>query len=201
MPRLSTITGFRLWLGLAAFGLACSSEPQFKGTALPANIPAADFTLTDQNGAPFTLSAQRGKVVLLFFGFTYCPDVCPLTLSTWRKVERKLGADADRVAFVYVTVDPERDTPARLKEHLAVFSPRFIGLTGTPEQLNAIYGDYGIYREKERISDEPGGYVINHSSYILLLDKQGRWRLNHTHDASPEDLVHDINLLLDEAAS
>jgi len=191
--------GRRAWafaLLLLLAGWACrSSDTEFRGSFLPGDLPSADFTLTDQNGQPWTLSQQRGKVVVMFFGFTYCPDICPLTLSTWKKVEEALGEDAQRVAFVYVTVDPERDTPERIKEHLAVFSPNFVGLTGRPQELQPVYASYGIYREKEPISE---GYLVNHTSTILLIDKQGRWRVNHAHDAAVEDLVHDIRLLLRE---
>ena len=120
----------------------CGAEP-FKGTELP-EMQFNDFTLTDQRGNSFTLSEQRGKVILMFFGFTFCPDVCPLTLSTWKRVLDLLTPEErEKTEFVYITVDPERDTPEKLGSHLKVFSEKFIGLTGTKEQLDEVYRNYG----------------------------------------------------------
>ncbi|MFQ5676178.1 MAG: SCO family protein [bacterium] len=176
---------------------ACQkTDTTFRGTELGDSIPTTDFTLIDQHNRPFTLSENKGNVVLLFFGFTYCPDVCPLTLSTWKKVGDLLGDDAQRVRFVYVTVDPERDTPERLKTHLAIFSPDFIGLTGPIENLKEVYAAYGVYREKNQISDSATGYLINHTARINIIDPQGNWRLTFSHDSAAEDIGHDIRLLL-----
>ena len=119
MLKLTSIT-------LLLFLAGCqSSDPSFRGTELGDSIPTTDFTLTDQYKQPFTLGDHKGKVVLLFFGFTYCPDVCPLTLSTWKKVQDALKDDVAQVEFVYITVDPERDTSEKIASHLAVFSPDF----------------------------------------------------------------------------
>jgi len=190
MLKLSSIT-------LLLFLAGCqSSEPAFRGTELGDSIPTTDFTLTDQYNQTFTLGEHQGKVVLLFFGFTYCPDVCPLTLSTWKKVQEAIAEDADKVEFVYITVDPERDTQEKIASHLAVFSPDFIGLTGEVEDLQEVYSSYGVYREKNQISDSAAGYLINHTSRINIIDTQGKWQLSFSHDASVEDLVHDIRLLL-----
>jgi protein SCO1/2 len=185
---------------LVLTGLAISackqSEPSFRGTVTAEDIPQPEFTLTDQHGQTFTLSDQRGKVVLLFFGFTYCPDVCPLTLSTWKHVEEMLKDDASNVRFVYITVDPERDTPEKLREHLAIFSPNFIGLTGTLEALQQAYSAFGIYREKVKISESAAGYIINHTSRMYLIDRGGRWQVSFSHDAAVEDIAHDLRELL-----
>ena len=126
---------------------ACGpSSPSFRGNALDSPVAAPDFALTDQHGQPFRLSEQRGNVVILFFGYASCPDVCPTTLGMWRRVQTELGDDAQRVRFVFVTVDPERDTQERLREHLTIFSPDFIGLTGTPADLEPVYQAYGVYQ-------------------------------------------------------
>lgn len=187
-----------LFLSLAFILSACqSSEPSFHGTELGDYVGNVDFTLTDQHAESFTLSDQKGKVVLMFFGFTYCPDVCPATLSRWRKVQEALGEDAEQVEFVYITVDPERDTPEKMREHLAIFSPDFIGLTGTSEELLKVYSAYGIYREKEQISDSAAGYLINHTARIYVVDPEGNSRLSFRNDAPVEDIVHDVRLLLD----
>jgi len=190
MQKLISITLFLFLAGCQ------SSDLSFRGTELGDSIPTTDFTLTDQYNQPFTLSDHKGKVVLLFFGFTYCPDVCPLTLSTWKKVQDAIEAEVDKVKFVYITVDPERDTPEKIASHLAVFSPDFIGLTGPVADLQEVYSSYGVYREKNQISDSAAGYLINHTSRINIIDTQGKWQLSFSHDASVEDLVHDIRLLL-----
>ncbi len=187
------------WIAvLFAFEGCQSSTPTFKGTEMPADIPDINFTLTDQTHQPFTLSEHRGEVVLIFFGFTYCPDVCPLTLSNWKRIEKALADDASRVRFVYISVDPERDTPEKMREHLAIFSPNFIGLTGALEELLPVYSAFGVYREKEQVSESAAGYIINHTARMFLLDRSGRWRLSFAQDSPNEDIVHDIHLLLKE---
>ena len=196
MQNKLTQSAAKLLLVVAVLAGCQSRDSSFKGTELPER-EFKDFTLTDQNGQRFTLGEQEGKVTLMFFGFTYCPDVCPLTLSTWKKVRESLTEDeAQKVEFVYITVDPERDTPEKLKAHLAVFHPDFIGLTGTQEELQPVYAGYGVYREKDQISDSATGYLVNHTASIYLLDRNGIWKLKHSNDARPEDIVHDIRLLL-----
>lgn len=182
---------------LLILGAACRSTDTFRGTEMP-ETPIADFALPDQNGRLFKLSEQRGKVVLFFFGYTFCPDVCPLTLSTWKRVHDALGADTAQVKFVYVTVDPQRDTPEKLKTHLAVFSPEFLGLTGSPEALKEVYAEFGVYIEKVNIAASAAGYLMNHSTRMFAVDQTGVLRLLIGHDAPVEDVVHDIRLLLKE---
>lgn len=195
MKHAKRILSIAFWF---VFAGCQPSDPTFKGTEMPADIPAINFTLTDQNWQPFTLSEQRGEVTLIFFGFTYCPDVCPLTLSNWKRIEEALGEDAARVRFVYITVDPERDTPDKMRQHLAIFSPNFIGLTGTLEELLPVYSAFGVYREKEQVSESAAGYIINHTARMFLLDRSGRWRLSFAQETPGEDVVHDIHLLLKE---
>lgn len=187
----------RTWLVLFIVLLvwSCQSTDTFRGTEMP-ETPITDFTLQDHNGQPFKLSEHRGKVLLFFFGYTFCPDVCPLTLSTWKRVYDALQADAPNVQFVYVTVDPERDTPEKLKTHLAVFSADFIGLTGSPEALKEVYADFGVYIEKVNIAASATGYLMNHSTRMFVVDQNGVLRLLIDHDARIEDVVHDIRLLL-----
>ncbi len=184
--------------GITVISSCRSPEPSFRGTELDDSVPTADFTLTDQYGQPFTLSNHKGEVILMFFGFTYCPDVCPSTLSKWKKVQDALEEESEKVKFVYITVDPERDTPGKLRQHLAIFSPDFIGLTGKPDELLKVYESYGIYREKVIISDSAAGYLINHTARIYVIDRNGRWRLGIPNDATVEDIVHDVKLLLQE---
>ena len=201
MRATTTTTATTTWLttlALAAFLLAgCGQRaPQLRGSVIEPPQPAADFVLTDQHGQTFRLSDQRGHVVNLFFGYTHCPDVCPTTLAMWRQVELKLGADAEKVRFVFISVDPERDTPERLQEHLALFSPRLIGLTGDPAQLEPIYAAYHVFHEKVPAPESALGYTVSHSSSVYVIDREGRWRMTYRFDAVADDVVHDLRELL-----
>jgi protein SCO1/2 len=182
---------------LLVLSLTACGGPSFRGSVLdePVNVP--DWTLTDENGDLFRLSDQRGNVVLLFFGYTSCPDVCPTTLATWRKIHEALGDDAQRVRFVFVTVDPERDTAERLGMHVHAFNPDFIGLTGTPEELEPVYRAFDVYHEKDTSSGSALGYLVNHTATTFVLDPQGQWRLRETYGTEAQDIVHDIQQLLE----
>lgn len=159
--------------------------------------PAADFTLTDQHGQPFRLSQQKGKFVLIFFGYTNCPDVCPITLSEFKRVKAMLGSQADRVEFVYVTVDPERDTVDRLAQYLPNFDPEFIGLTGDRATLERVWLDYGVVAEKQD-SGSAAGYLVDHSTRTYLIDADGNWRINFPYGMEPEKIAQDLRHLLKE---
>jgi protein SCO1/2 len=135
--------------------------------------------------------------VLLFFGYTSCPDVCPTTLATWRQVYESLGGDADRVRFVFVTVDPERDTTERLGMHVDAFQPDFVGLTGSQEDLEAVYEIFDVFYEKDTSSQSALGYLVSHTATTFVLDPEGRWRLRESYGTLVEDLVHDIQQLLE----
>jgi protein SCO1/2 len=176
---------------------ACGSgEPSFRGTALDPARDVQDFSLTDQNGQPFRLSEQKGQVVMLFFGYTFCPDVCPTTLGTWKAVHNELGGDAENVLFVFITVDPDRDTPERLKNHVELFNADFIGLTGTPEELAPAYRTFGVYYEKDAETESAAGYLVNHTASSFVVDRDGKWRLRHSFGTPAEDIAHDIKQLL-----
>jgi len=181
-----------LWLVLST---GCQPD-SFRGTEMPAGLKAADFQLVDQHRKPFQLSGQRGAVVLLFFGYTFCPDVCPLTLSHWKKVADLLGPAARDVRFVYITVDPERDTAPQLAAHLNVFDDDFIGLTGKQEELDKVYKTFGVMYEKVQIAESSTGYLVNHTARTNLVDQEGNWRLTFAYNTAPEIIAHDIKLLL-----
>lgn len=187
-----------VFLALAlAVACACGpAEPEFYGSSFEGTESVQDFTLTDQYGKPFRLAEQRGKIVLLFFGYAHCPDVCPVTLSTWARVQEKLAGEVD-VEFVFVTVDPERDTAERLRRHLAAFSEDFHGLTGTEDELKPVYEEFGIFRQKVQFSKSAVGYVVDHSTAMLLLDREGRIRVTFSYDADPDEIVHDVRRLRD----
>ena len=179
---------------LAACG---SSAPEFRGSVLEEPLPVPDFALTDQHGQPFRFSDQQGNVVLLFFGYTQCPDVCPTTLATWKKIHKALGEDVERVRFVFVTVDPERDTPERLGLHVNAFNPDFTGLVGPEEELEAIYQLFGVIHEKDTSSGSAAGYLVNHTATTFVLDPEGQWRLRETYGTEVPDLVYDIQQLIE----
>ena len=186
-----------LLMALAVMMLAGCGGPSFRGSVLEEPVSVPDLELTDQLGQPFQLSEQQGQVVLLFFGYTSCPDVCPTTLATWRRIHDALGKDAERVRFVFVTVDPERDTPARLGLHVNAFHPEFVGLTGTQGALESLYDFFAIYRERDTSSGSALGYLVNHTATTFILDTEGRWRLRETYGTPDEDIVHDIQQLLE----
>lgn len=169
---------------------------KFQLGALPGSSSAPDFTLIDATGKTQTLSQQRGKVVVLFFGFTHCPDVCPTELYKLAQVMKALGADSDRVAVNFITLDPERDTPERLGRYASSFDPRFLGLSGTREQVDAAAASYYVAHAK---IGEDQNYLIDHSTSTYLIDPAGRLRLLAKMDSSIESLAHDIRLLLNEA--
>lgn len=136
----------------------------------------ADFTLTAQTGEPFTFSDLRGKAVLLVFGYTHCPDVCPMTLMEMNRVRDQLGADADRVAFVFVSVDGDRDTPAWLNTYFNTrgINDYMIGLTGTEGQVRRVGADYGLYFKKNTTTGSAAAYLVDHTASSYLIDPQGR---------------------------
>ncbi len=154
------------------------------------------FALVDQEGRTVTEAALKGKPTLIYFGFTYCPDVCPTSLLLMETALEKLGPDADsKVNLVFITFDPERDTPALLKGYVNNFGPTFIGLTGTPEQVAAVARAYRVYYQK--IPGKDGGpYLMDHSSIIYLLDRNGRFVTHFTHDAKAEAIAAAVGRLL-----
>jgi protein SCO1/2 len=193
-PKLIFLIVFSV---ISIFYSGCGEkESPFHGNAYSEPITAPDFILTNTQGDLFKLSDYRGHVILIFFGYIYCPDVCPMTLSAWAKVQAGLRNESDKVKFVFITVDPDRDTPAQLHKHLSIFSDNFIGLTGELEELNPVYDSYGVLRKIEQISDSSTGYVVSHTSWIYVVDRSGILRLNYLFDAQPDDILHDVKLIL-----
>jgi protein SCO1/2 len=169
---------------------------QFKGALLTPVKPAADFTLTAQDGREFRLSQERGKVVALWFGYTFCPDVCPMTLSELLKARQQLAKSAERFRIVFVTVDPERDTPARLREYAQGFGGGFTALTGPADQLARVRKAYGVVAEKHAVAGTSAAYLIDHSAFVYLVDPAGELRVMFPFGMTIDDMVHDIKLLL-----
>ena len=154
-----------------------------------------DFKLTDHNGKPRTLADFRGKVVVMFFGYTQCPDVCPTTLSDLAAALQKLGADAGRVQVLFVTVDPERDTPELLSHYVPAFNPNFLGLSGDAAATAATAREFKVLYQKQPGST-PGSYSMDHSAGTFVFDPQGRLRLFVSHGQGPDVFAHDIRELL-----
>jgi protein SCO1/2 len=156
---------------------------------------ARDFALNDHDGKPRTLADFKGKVVVIFFGYTHCPDVCPTTMAEMAAVMKQLGPDADRVQVLFVTLDPERDTPALLKQYVPAFDPRFIGLSGDPEATARVAKEFRVFYQKA-----PGkgadSYTLDHTAASYVFDPQGRVRLFVRHGQGPEPIVHDLKMLL-----
>lgn len=167
----------------------------FRGTVYDPPLPAPEIELTRDNGNSFRLSEKRGDIVLLFFGYTSCPDVCPTTLSELRRVVDELGEDAERVQVVYVTVDPKRDTAQKVQEYVSLFNPGFIGLSGSMDELGAVWSDYGVYREEEQMPNSATGYLVNHTARVYLIDQNGNLRLSYSYGTPTDDILHDLKIL------
>ena len=173
--------------------MSAAEPPSLRaGVFSPARM-APDFSLSGSNGAELKLSHYRGKVVVLGFGFTSCPDVCPTTLATLAQARKRLGGLADELQVVYITVDPERDTAERMRAYLAAFDRTFIGGTGTASQLDAVRKEYGIAASRK---SHPAGYSYAHSSFIYLIDRQGRLQALMSYGHSADDYVHDLKILM-----
>ena len=180
----------------AAIGLAgCEGKPQFQSIDLTDAKYARGFELPDFSGQTRSLQDFRGKLVVVFFGFTQCPDVCPTAMTQLVEVKRQLGADGDKLQAVFITVDPERDTPEVLKAYMGNFDPSFVGLRGTPEQLAAVAKEYKIIYKKVE-GKTPGAYTMDHSAASFIYDTQGRLRLYLRPGAGPQVLLDDLRLLL-----
>jgi protein SCO1/2 len=159
--------------------------------------PLTNFTLTSADGQPLQLSHLQGKPVLLFFGFTNCPDICPTTLAEFRVVKQQLGDLGDDVAYVFVSVDGSRDTPEVVKEYVAQFDPAFIGLTGDEQAVRAIGAEFNLFFEQVDVGSA-AGYFVNHSAYKYLIDADGRLRVIYAYETRPDLITEDLRRLLAE---
>ena len=202
MDRKTLLVGLVIFLliGIVAAGVFLFSRPaSYRGTTYAEPYPAAaEIALSRADGGSFRLSEMRGKVVALFFGYTSCPDICPTTMAELRQALEKLGPEADQVQVLFVTVDPERDTPERVQEYVDHFNPGFIGLSGSEEELTRVWNEYGVFREVVD-STSAAGYLVNHTARVTLIDPQGNLRVSLPFDAPVDDVAHDLNLLLRES--
>jgi protein SCO1/2 len=198
---------YYLFIGLVLAGVilavAAFARPyQFQGTRIEPAFGALDASLTDQNGQAFALNDFRkpggqGKLALVFFGYTHCPDVCPLTMAEFKQIKEQLGDKAGAVSFVFITVDPQRDSPENIQTYLRNFDETFIGLTGDEAALQPVWDHFGVYREKQELGSA-AGYLMDHSSRLYLLDAEGRMVMTFSYGMQADEIAADIRHLLED---
>lgn len=194
LPAL--VAACALTMSLAACDkLPGKQKEAFQNTDVTGLDYAKGFALTDHTGKPRTLADFKGKVVVVFFGYTQCPDVCPTTMAEMASVMQKLGPLADQVQVLFITLDPERDTQQLLAQYVPAFDKRFIGLRGTPEQTAKTAKDFKVFYSKVP-GTEPGSYTIDHTAGSYVFDRDGRLRLFIRHGQGPDPIVHDLRQLL-----
>jgi protein SCO1/2 len=196
--RIFSLTRRRtLLVTVSALALSACSEnkPAFSGIDITGADYATGFNLTDHNGQPRTLADFKGKAVVVFFGFTQCPDVCPTSLGELAEARRLLGADGERLQGLFISIDPERDTPEIMKEYMASFDPSFLALYAAPDALPALAKSYRIYYKKVPGSTATS-YTMDHSAGSYVYDAAGRIRLYHRYGSGAQALANDVKLLL-----
>lgn len=193
-PLLRLLLLLFLFSSLAACSKVAPVELNLKGTDIRDAGLGGDFSLNAHDGRLQSLSAFRGKVVALFFGYTHCPDVCPTTMLEYAQAMKALGADAERVQVLFVTLDPERDTPQVLAGYVPHFDKRFLGLSGTPAEVKRVAERYRIVGQK--VATEGGGYTIDHSAGSYLIDREGNLRVYEAYGTPAASLAHDMRELL-----
>ena len=166
----------------------------FHGTVIQSPEPSYDFTLTSVDG-DVSLSDFRGKIVLIYFGYTFCPDICPGTLGNVAQALRNMGTQADDVQLIMVSLDPERDTPEKLAEYMGHFHPSFIGVTGSKEKLDEVAALYGIFYQKAEGSDATG-YLIDHTATLMVLDREGYLKLVFPFGVTAEEIADDLKYMI-----
>jgi len=194
------------WLGVAGVigvvliltGWKLIARPYtFQGSVIDPPAPVVDFRLTDQHGGTFHLSDEKGKVVLIYFGYTNCPDECPTTMAIFKQVKDELGSQADKARFMLITVDPERDNSQTLGTYLAKFDPTFIGLSGSPSDLAPVWKEFGVFVEKSPV-DNAGNYEMDHSTFVYVIDKDGNLRLTYAYGVEKDAILSDVRYLVGE---
>ena len=186
-----------LFIGvLAVIGYGIITRPHtFSGTVLETPQPAYNFSLVGPNDQKVRLSDSNGKMRVIFFGYTSCPDVCPTTLADLARMLKLMGSQADQVQVLFISVDPEKDTPQLIKGYLSQFDSRMIGVSGTLDDIHTTAREYNIFFEKKPTS-YPGGYTIDHTAIIFLIDPAGNLRMIFPYGTKPPDMAADISYLL-----
>lgn len=176
----------------AMFGIYRLRPPDFRLSTLPPGPELSDFHLLDYDGRPRTLADYRGRVLVVFFGYVHCPDACPTELFKLAQVMKRLGSPSDRVQVLFITLDPERDTPEILKSYVAAFNPRFIGLTGTVAQIDKVAAAFHVVHQKVPVGND---YAIDHSAGTYIFDARGNLRLLGDLGTSIDDFAHDLRII------
>jgi protein SCO1/2 len=182
-------------LGIGLFGACSDAKPQFRGVDITGADYARDFPLPDHNGQRRSIKDFAGKVTIVFFGYTQCPDVCPTSMAELAEVKKLLGKDGDKLQGIFITVDPQRDTAELLKAYMANFDPSFLALIPTPEKLAAVAKDFKIYYKRVE-GQTPTSYTMDHSAGSYTYDTQGRLRLYNRYGSGAAALAADVQLLL-----
>jgi protein SCO1/2 len=197
MKHHARVTGWltAIMVSLTAMGAVAADRPTLKAGVFEPPRAAPELSLDASSGGKLALANYRGKVVLLGFGFTSCPEVCPTTLATLAQARKRLGPQGEQLQVVYVTVDPERDNADRMRAYLHGFDATFVGGTGTPEQLAGVRKNYGVMAERKPFGNS---YTVAHSSSVYVIDQKGLLRGMMPYGRLPEDYVHDVRALLSE---
>lgn len=196
-PKIILITVGILAAMLLIWAFAFNEPYQIHGSEIMPSIPAPAIQLARADGTAFDLTALTGKIVLIFFGYTSCPDVCPTTMTDMMRVKAELGSRGDSVDVLLITVDPQRDTPDRIQAYVNGFDETFIGLSGTEAQLEPVWKGYGVYREITG-SHHDSSYSVDHSTRIYLIDEANHLRVTYPYGTPAQDLAEDIRFLLKE---
>lgn len=191
----------KIWLVLVLLTLllttSCMRRPQLNGTVFDTPVKAYDITGTNYDGMPFHLSDTQGKITIVFFGYTFCPDVCPFTLADLNTVNKSLGDRATEVAVVFVTVDPERDTLEKMGQYVSAFNPTFYGVRMEGDAMEAAKATFGIYAAKSDVqTGSDDAYFVDHTAAIYLIDRDGNLCETLPYDAGPEQILPDVEYWL-----
>ncbi len=182
---------------LLVWAVAFARPYTLHGSEINPPVPAPPVQLPLADGSTFELSTLPGRIALVFFGYTSCPDICPTTLSDMKRIKAGLGTQAENVKFIFISVDPSRDTPERVQSYVSGFDPAFVGLSGSEEQLEPVWKAYGVYRQIQEGATALG-YLVDHSTRSYLIDVNGNLRLTYAYGTPVEDVVRDIRYLLKE---
>lgn len=195
--RVMRIRSLVLTLLVLVLAAGCRDDVTWNGTSIDPPMEAKPFQLLSSDG-PVQLADYRGQFVILTFGYTHCPDVCPATMSHLAQAVNRLGDDADEVQVVLVAVDPERDSPERVDRYAAGFDESFVGVSGSPHQIADVARRYGIYYEKSDSTLSDAGYLVDHTAAVTVLDRQGRTRLIWSFGIGADEIAADLRHLIDQ---
>jgi len=171
--------------------------PELNGTVYTEPRTTPEFTLQNAAGEPVSLQDYRGKVIPIYFGYTFCPDVCPLTMANLARVQAQVDDDGDEMQVLMITVDPQRDSATVVQDYVESFHPAFVGLSGSEEQIAAATDPFGVFYESAAGSDA-SGYLVDHTARVFVIDKSGALRVTYAYDAAVDDLAADMRLLIAE---